>query len=721
VILSFYPLLPAWLIMLLVAMFGGVGYYAYRHRNPSVTRAQHMLLLALRMLSILVITLMLLCPGRIVKDRNLERSHIVFLVDNSASMATRDLPNRQSRLARSVNFLHECRLPRLSDYPRSYYRFSNRVAPGRNARSFDELTAEGGTRFRQAFDRIDKDVGLDRTAAVILVTDGIDYSGFRGSELAVPIMSIRVGTDMSEVKDLGIEPFKYPTKVTDGEEVTLDIPLLMHGYAREQDVGFSVSVDGRVIYTNNLVLTRGRVHEETVKTILGENGIHMIRLDCQSLPDEVCVLNNRRELAVEVVQAKDEVAVYFPVLNNSFRPLLREFSKDRERAFTAFYRVAKDSFRLRGPKPNKVFANGLPHKANLLKNVTCLILGSHNDDLVSPAEALVLEQYVSQGGTLICLAGTDSYGKLPPGSPLTKMLPVVPLEQSFRPGKFEVLPDENDKDAFAQQIRAILEDNRGSPDLVLSGINHVKDIKANAGVLLWAEAEARHPLLVWHQYGHGKVVALLSNSFHQWGTPDKRQDNFGKFWRQLVAFAKNQDENADLLKVALAKTELASGETVSVTAIARHPEGRDDELSVKADLFPIRDSLPIESLSLDRKADHFSCELPGLQAGRYMLRVSSQDSNELIRTRYKFLLVGDVVEENLTVRVNPERFRQYSSEKHIFDPDDMERLEEAIRSAVRKNVVRREEFVIFETPVFFLLAVALLMLEWALRRRFNLF
>ena len=45
---------------------------------------------------------------------------------------------------------------------------------------------------------------------------------------------------------------------------------------------------------------------------------------------------------------------------------------------------------------------------------------------------------------------------------------------------------------------------------------------------------------------------------------------------------------------------------------------------------------------------------------------------------------------------------------------------ELLADAVRRNVVQREKFLIFENPAFFLAAVFLLLTEWFLRRRFNL-
>ena len=723
--MHFYPILPAWLITLLLALSVGIVIWSYRHRNPAIEPWQHKLLLAIRMLVLALVALMLLCPGRMTEERNVEKSHIVFMVDKSASMGTRDLSVRESRLEHALEFLKNNRFKHLADYPFAAYSFNNQTENHEWPGVPDGLKPEGGTDLKQAVDRVDKDIGLNRSSALVLLSDGLDYSEFRGSSISVPIMSVRMGTDMSEVKDLGLEHFKCPSKVSEGEEIVLEIPVMLQGYSREKKSHFEVKIDNKSIHSEELKLGSGRLHTEKVKVSLKGTGIHIISIACEELADEVSNLNNRRELAVEVVKAKEEVAVYFPVLNNSFRPLLREFTKDDNSVFTAVYKVSEGSFRLRGSKINQIFKDGLPPKGDMLGNVTCLIMGSHNEDLLSPAEALVLEQYVRKGGTLVCLAGSDSFGKLAPGSPMQRLLPVVTMEKSYEPGNFRVETDKSRDDAFAGLIDEIIQNNGNSADFILSGLNVVQDVKANAHVLLWAVDKRRLPLMVYHSYGRGKVVALLSNTFHQWGAPDRRDDNFSRFWRQLVAFSKNPDEDADLLKVALSKSEPAAGESVRITATARHPSSGSDTnapaLTVKADLFASGSDTPSKTLVLERKSGCYMGNLPGIDPGRYVLRVTSQEGAEVLRTRYKFLLVGDVLMENTRIRCDRENFRAYSSEKHIFEADEAQRLEDSLREAVRKNIVHRESFLIFETPWFFIAVVILLLAEWILRRRFNLF
>lgn len=720
--LSLYPLVPVWLLLALAALAAAATAYTYRRRNPVVSPLRHRLLLALRLLAVACVFLLLLCPGRLTEERNLDRSHIVFLLDRSASMGAADLPHGETRLARAAAFLARTRFPHLADYPTAYYSFNAQTLRHTAPAEATALTAQGGTDLKAAIARVDRDIGLNRTAALVLLSDGLDTSGYKGSETATPLFGVHVGTDLAQTRDLSIEAFPYPPKVNVGSELSLDIPLLAQGYPHEVDAAVTVSLNGQPVHRATPRLTSGRPHTVSLQTTLDRPGAHVFRIDCPSLPDEATALNNRREFIIETVEAQDAVAAYFPLLNNGLRPLLREFLKSETGRFTALYRVSETAFRVTGRPPDARFSEGLPANPAHLRDYACLILGAHNNDLLKPAEALALEHYVAAGGALICLGGADSFGRLPADSPLLKLLPVVPAEAPLRHGAFRLAPDPLADRSFAGQLERIIADNPDPASLTLASVNPVADVKAGAKVVLWAEADTRLPLLVWHPYGRGKVVALLSNALHLWGAPETRDANFGRFWRQLVAFARNPDDDADLLRVSLPKTELAEGERVTVSAVARPPDSATNlALTVTADVFPADSPTPVQSLTLEPKAGCFLGELRGYPPGRYVLRVSAAAGPEPVRTRYTLLLVGDALAESATLRSTRDAFRPFCAERNLFTPDQPDRLQEALLGAVRKNVLLREQFPLFESPALLAVTILLLLTEWFLRRRFNLF
>ena len=258
--MTFYPLIPLWTLACLLPLAAGATFYAFRHRNPAVTARRHHLLTGLRTASLVLAVFMLLCPGQMIEERNLEKSQIVFLIDRSASMGTRDLPHGEARLSRAAAFLRDTPMRRLSEYPRALYAFHHSTERLESPESLSDLTPEGGTDLHQAVDRIDKDIGLSRVAALVLVSDGIDHSAFKGSDLTLPVLSVQVGTDLADVQDLGIESFTCPDTLSEGETLTLAIPVMLNGYPLEQRAGFRVLADDVPIHTATLMLASGRLH-----------------------------------------------------------------------------------------------------------------------------------------------------------------------------------------------------------------------------------------------------------------------------------------------------------------------------------------------------------------------------------------------------------------------------------------------------------------------------
>jgi len=720
-VIAFYPLLPGWLIAVLLAAAVTAVFVAYRHRNPVASPRQHALLMGLRLLTLVVLTLILLCPGTVVDDLNAQRSHVVFLMDRSASMGVRDMPAAASRHAAAVKFVTGLDLSALSDYPVRHYAFNDKAEPLAAPAALSESGPQGGTDYAEAFRRVETDIGAARAAAIVMVSDGIDLAPPGAASTSIPVFCVRTGTDLAAARDLGLDRFTFPAKVNQGDEVTFDIPVSLSGYPAAQRAELAITVDAAAPQRRPLELVAGRPHGETFSHRFDAEGMHVVGLELSELPDEATLLNNRRELAIEVVRARTELLAYFPILTNSFRPLLREFENDEEVVFTACYRMAGEAYGLRGRTPNTAFIRGLEGAAEALRQMNAVILGAHNGDLLSPADAQTLDRYVSAGGSLILLGGGDSFGELPADSPLRELSPVTHLEKPFTDERFTVAVDPAENGALARQVREILAADGQPEDLVLTGIDHVRDVKPNARVLLWAEGAQRLPLLVWQPYGQGKVIALLTNAMHTWGTGETRDRNYGLFWRQLIALARTTDDAADILQFTVNKSELTTEDSLTVSATARPPAGLDEAaITVRAELLAA-DGNPLRAQDLARRDGVHTGEFAPLPAGRYVLRVQVLSGEQILRQRFRCLLVGEISREGTDVRSGDAVFRRLSPPSRIYTPDQGAMLVQDLRAAVLKNKIERELFVIYESPVPLIAVLGLLLAEWFLRRRFNLF
>ena len=720
--LSFYPLLSPWIIVPSLAAAFVLTLRAYRCRHPALTPGQHRLLFGFRTLSLLLLGVILMCPGSVRDDLNTERSHIVFLLDRSGSMSTRDMSLRKTRLAVGREFLEGFDASDLQAYPRHYYTFNQDASKREGPDDLEDVEPERGTDLRQAVDQVRRDVGLSRVSAFVLLSDGLDTSEFDAGELACPVFSVMLGTDLAAVPDTAIEPFDHPEKVSENEEIALDVPLGCTGYQKPQKTTLEILHNGVTTETREVTLVPGKPRTETFNLRFKEQGVHRVEIHLHPRRDEAGTLNNHREIPVEVVEAKTEVFAYFPLLTNSFRPLLREFENADDIVFTACYKLAPGAYGVRGANMNATLRDGIPESARTLAPVTCVILGAHNGDLITPAEARVLKKYTENGGALIFMGGSEAFGRIVPGSALKDLLPVRTVEDSFRTGTWQVKPSAGGKRSFVRGIQAILATNTTAQDMAVRNLNIVQETKPSGRVLVWAEGERRQPLIVWQRYGQGKTVAVLSSAFHLWGPRSRQTENYGLLWRELVAFARTTDDVADILNVAVNKTELEVDEALDVSARVEVPEGAPGEtVTVAADLFRAGNDTVLRTQDLRPTAQTFEGRFEALTPGRYVLRVQARQGDEPMRQRYVYLLVGEGNRENVRLKTGRDTFRTFSSDDHIYTPEEGHVLARDLHETVLKNKVKRETFLIYDTPYFFLGLLGLLMTEWYLRRRFNLF
>ncbi len=711
--IKFYPLIPVWLIVLC----GAAGMYLVWFTAKfglDMPKRRRYALLTIRLAVLALAVIMLLCPGIVVREQNRQRSNVVFLLDGSGSMKTRDLTDGVSRFDGAYKFITKIGRSGYSGSKKHFYLFSSQAVPLDNS-DMEMYSPDGGTDLKRAFETIDKDIGFSRTAAVIVASDGIDHSDFTGTHAGLPVFAAKFGSELNDVPDLRIDRFRHPQTLRTNEELDLEVPVTLTGYNDKHKASVTFFIDGKEAKKESITLIPRITGKVKFSRTFTTPGIHTVKIVLDRINGEAGYLNNEREFAVEVKTGKSRTVCYFPKLTNSFRPLLRLF-RSTGKKFTAVYRLGNDRCNVIGSEIDNNFRNGLPKSATKLRQVDVLVLGATRQDLLSPSEQSVLEQYVMNGGNLIILGGTDSFGELSTKSPLYGIMPVRSNATDFVTGRFKVVVPNKADSSFSERMAELC-----GKDAIIRGLNRVSGIKEGAEILLEAEAQNRYPLVVSLPYGQGRAVAVLTNSLHLWGRGKQREINFGIFWEQLINYAgKSRD---DILKVSVNRSELLPGDKLKVTAIASVPEkDRDNpDFKIESTIYPVNGVQAEAVRTLVREGNMYTAEFSPLRPGRYMLKTVCRVGNRIIRQRYKLILVGERINENYDLKVTNDNFLKFCSAGRIYGPDEADRLVRDVITTVQKNDIEREWYPVFETPFFFAAVIILLMAGWYLRRKYNLF
>ena len=212
--LYFSPIIPIWLILVIILIAAlAIALSLHSGTGHVLTLKKKRLLVALRASAFFILILMLLSPVLNKLEVNRQKSNIVFLIDSSTSMGVKDVGGDKTRYQAALAFMKEKKFGKLAGYPISFYTFGDKAEKKVGVNELDKVRVSGGTNFADAVKQVDKDIGLSETAALVLVADGIDYSGFKGTDIQVPVFSVRTGSELNESKDVGIDYFKYPEKV----------------------------------------------------------------------------------------------------------------------------------------------------------------------------------------------------------------------------------------------------------------------------------------------------------------------------------------------------------------------------------------------------------------------------------------------------------------------------------------------------------------------------
>ena len=736
------------------------------------------ILLGLRLLAILLLVLMLFEPVlRYTQTRAPDRP-LYLLVDRSGSMSVPDVQNGPTRI-QSVWQALRPQLDKLKPFFDIRVRtFASDVQTLPHPEDLAALPADGqSTDIVKAVSHILNETAR-KDAAIVLISDGIDNTTADVPAALAPsqrpIHTLAVGSEQtasSAIMNVAVESIDADEELAVGHETKLTANIISSGLAnRVVDVKWaSLDPDGKPLTppaSQKLVLEprpAGQKLEIPFKPTTV--GIQRIAVWIDPIPGERTTVDNRQEYQGLALDPRIKVLYIEGRLRPEFHDLNRALQRDANIEVASLLRIQQNRFTASGTVDGESF-KAMPQTQEQWRKFDVIIIGDLDISFLSGPQQNTLEQVISDGAGLLMMGGQSSFG---PGSyantPIEKALPVFVGDTSAPQEKSEFVPRLTPAGAMHPAMEGLTDwfgvgDKPGQRTLPpIRGNVVVPRAKTGASILLThpgktAADGSPQIVLAVENYGKGRSAAFTADTTFLWYLPLRGmgQDSpYNRFWGQLVrwlagADVKNRQQGAGL-EGMLNRSVFRLGETVNLKAMVRDERGDATRYAIVQ--MQLKDSAgkDVQRANLAPSSARnglYELNLAQLKPGDYQLELSATKDGKNLGThkQLKFTIIAPA-DELLNLAAKPQLLAEISryTRGYSYPLAQISQLVNQLvhvtpdSSPVRQvNVPLCNLFRIipalvghpptwatqYDLPMQAVLILGLLMVEWLLRRRWQL-
>jgi uncharacterized membrane protein len=737
--LTFHPLLPLWVTILLIAGALGGAYWLYRRSSNVLPPVWRYGLAGLRAAAFLIVILILLRPVLVFHSVIPQQNFVAVAYDTSKSMEVHDSAKGQSRMEIEQQLLQPdgFLLKGLANkFKLRLFRFAGSAE---RTATFEDVRRHGNiTDLERTLNQVAGDLASVPLAGVVLVTDGADNHSADLDTLAarfrsrnIPIYAVGIGSaDLRH--DTEILQVTVPGRVLKDTMVEAEVSVRSSGYAGRK-TRLSVLDPERELQSQDIMLgSDGEVKTHRIRFSSRSSGTRIFKFRIKPFADERIPENNDRTVMIQVEDAQPQILYVEGEPRWDYAFLRRAILSDKNLHLVTLLRQADKKFLRQGVPSPSTLENGFPVEKTELFKYKVIIVGSVEASFFTFDQLRMISDFVSQrGGGFLMLGGKNSFGQggyLP--TPLADVLPMN-LGQSdnsvagFQDMEYKIrLTDYGFRHPICQLSPSEDQSRKrwdAAPALV--GLNPTFGLKPGATALALGsspDARGQNPvILAFQRFGRGKSVAFAASNSWRWRMEQESTDNFyDVFWKQMLRWLVN--DVGDPVSIATEKNSYSLEDHVIL-----HAEANDSEFlplnnvqfttQVKAPSGQISPSV----LAWDVEKDGaYSGSYKPLEEGVYEVTAEAFQGDKSLGTATTHFRVADSIEEFHNAAMNAGLLKRLSSQTggRYYSPDDVRSLTEDI-SYIDKGASRTEEKDLWDMPFLFLLLAGLISTEWILRKR----
>ncbi len=548
--------------------------------------------LALRLGALLLAFLALLRPALAFRGELKHPSVLVLALDDSESMTIRDELGGASRWERALAALRQCE-PQLAELRDRHevtvalYRFSEGVRPldpADETAKADGKRSDYGLMLRELLDRY----GGERYVRGLVVLGDGAKNGVRPDPLAVagewrgkcPVDSFVFGKkDTSEgqsdiaLTDVAIEGSRVPAKGKMVVTARADAPgfenreVTVRLFIDDKQVPILVGDREEMGHKETLRLTKGNALRLTANAP-AQAGEIKVTLKIDKLEGELAEFNN--EISTFANVSPEGVGVLYVDKRREERAFLLD-------ALASDPRIRVDRVTLGGGAPAE---GGLFHLGDHAYDV--IILGDVTADEVRRADAgatATIKRLVQEKGAgVMMIGGRRNFAN--GGWAATELRDVLPVDlSSGREVTQDVIALARTEAGKEHYLLRLADDPRENDDAwdhrlkLYGGLSYMGKPKGKTGAVLLRSA-AGDDVLVAGEAG-GRSIAFAGDTTYLWVRPPDGDRYHQRFWRQLVLWLAHQEKAESKLWVKGDPRRVEAGRRIGFSAGIAGKDGRD--------------------------------------------------------------------------------------------------------------------------------------------------
>ena len=729
------PVLGAGLILGLVVWL----IILYRRQRRQYSAKETMILVVPKILIVLLLILAYFDPMWNVMQRPDENEKILALVDTSSSMEVEDRAEG-SRGKRADGMLENLKQKLRSSYiDFENLEFDSEVyEPSQRGLRQDKQLAEDirETDLGKCLVTIADKPDTSKYMSVLLLTDGGDELVQNIKLPEVPVYIAGMGSEPETWNDIAITRVESPEVVEAQSdfEVTADIAARCASYSfatGAERVNVRVEEhngeDWETRDSKFVDLADSRARVKFIVKSPSEMGMKKYRVRVETIDGELSALNNTRIFPIEVRKNTLSVLLFAQQLGWDFRQIYKELSDDSSMALTSLFRVSSDRFVVRGSrqKGDETLEAGFPSSKGLLDLYKCVIIGSFPASQWRQGQLQALVEYVREGGAVIFLGGEHSFGQ--GGYSRTVIEPLFPwristAEPKLQTGQFTVnVPLSAANHSIVSEMSQLISQASGA---TVESLNLSGPLRSGAVNLLDASLGNRTVSVVALQrFGQGQTMGVATNTMWKWTQEsDVLKQAYSNFWRQSVRNVSQWEEGERFVGVKWDKKSYKPGEqaTTTIRVAGRYNPG---QLHLKATLKVRQEPQPVSVEPVMGRENTFRAEMVFSRRAEYLFEVHAHVGEKLLESYEKTLVVGPSVNEGANLEVDHAFLDNLAmrSGGSYFRENDLDDLVETLRSRIIDYAVSVEIPLVQDKYIYILIFLVILMLEWTIRRKMNLF